>query len=255
MASSITNLEKEKAKLNKNITYQNDLINKYKNKLKVLEKEKKELSDKINKKEEKIEKDNNKINKLKEEIENIKKTLLNKIDNLDENELTNEKNELEKGKQLNDEIIKELQNKIIELENDLETEKDNNEDNLIDNFNISDYLSNNHNNDNDFFITGNLLVELKDKNEKLLKNIEKNKLNLEKLKQELNELKIELEKEINEQNVILITLQNKQGVLQKLLNEGNILSNKKYENKLENKHLYLIINNLNIKIKTRRKRQ
>ena len=45
-------------------------------------------------------------------------------------------------------------------------------------------------------------------------------------------------------------MQNKQGVLQKLLNEGNILSNKKYENQLENKHLYLIINNLNIKIKT-----
>ena len=250
MASSITDFQNKNTELNKSIKNQNDLINKYKNKLNVLEKEKKELSDKINQREEKILKNNNKINNLKEEIEQIKQTLLNISDNLEDNELTEEKNELEKGKKLNEEVIKELQNKIIELENELKTENDNNEKNESDNFNISDYLSNNYNNDNDFFITGNLLVELKDKNEKLLKTIEENKLNLEKLKNELKELKKELEKEIDGQNSILLTLQNKQGVLQKILNEENILSNKKYENELGNKQLNLKINNLNIKIKT-----
>ena len=174
MNSSISDFQKENSILNQNIKKQTEIINQYKNKLMEFEKEETKLIALKTKKENKIKKDDDIIKDLKNEIANIKECLSNLNNNKNEfNEIEGEKLELEKENNQNTQIINELQNKILELENKLYTERENENSSLTD-INITDFLNKNNNN-NTLFITGNELVELRDKNEKLLKNIEEKK--------------------------------------------------------------------------------
>ena len=246
--SSLNKLQNENDRINQQIKIQKDLTNKYKLKLTQIEKEKANLLLTNQKKENKINEDNNKINELKKEIENIKLNLENENnDNKKENSnFEKEKDELKQKQQLNDEKINELQEKILKLENQLKNENESKRQSkdisLL-------YNLNNSNNNGDFFLTGNELNELKDKHERLIKNIEENNLNLNNIKAEKENLENEyeeIEKEKEEYNSKIII---KNEELEKILNENNIVSNSFYENKMSNQKLIINFNNLKIKFK------
>ena len=246
--SSLNKLQNENDRINQQIKIQKDLTNKYKLKLTQIEKEKANLLLTNQKKENKINEDNNKINELKKEIENIKLNLENENnDNKKENSnFEKEKYELKQKQQLNDEKINELQEKILKLENQLKNENESKRQSkdisLL-------YNLNNSNNNGDFFLTGNELNELKDKHERLIKNIEENNLNLNNIKAEKENLENEyeeIEKEKEEYNSKIII---KNEELEKILNENNIVSNSFYENKMSNQKLIINFNNLKIKFK------
>ena len=246
--SSLNKLQNENDRINQQIKIQKDLTNKYKLKLTQIEKEKANLLLTNQKKEKKINEDNNKINELKKEIENIKLNLENENnDNKKENSnFEKEKYELKQKQQLNDEKINELQEKILKLENQLKNENESKRQSkdisLL-------YNLNNSNNNGDFFLTGNELNELKDKHERLIKNIEENNLNLNNIKAEKENLENEyeeIEKEKEEYNSKIII---KNEELEKILNENNIVSNSFYENKMSNQKLIINFNNLKIKFK------
>ena len=246
--SSLNKLQNENDRINQQIKIQKDLTNKYKLKLTQIEKEKANLLLTNQKKENKINEDNNKINELKKEIENIKLNLENENnDNKKENSnFEKEKYELKQKQQLNDEKINELQEKILKLENQLKNENESKRQSkdisLL-------YNLNNSNNNGDFFLTGNELNELKDKHERLIKNIEENNLNLNNIKAEKENLENEyeeIEKEKEEYNSKIII---KNEELEKILNENNIVSNSFYENKMSNQKLIINYNNLKIKFK------
>ena len=244
--TSLNKLQNENNRINQQIKIQKDLMNKYKLKLTQIEKEKANLLLTNQKKEKKINEDNNKINQLKEEIENIKLNLENKNNNNENINFEKEKDELKQKQQINDEKINELQNKILKLENQLKNENENKRESKD---NSLLYNLNNSNNNGDFFLTGNELNELKDINERLIKNIEENNTNLNNIKIEKENLEKEFEEIEKEKDDYNSKFNKKNEELEKILNENNIVSNSFYENKMSNQKLIINYNNLKIKFK------
>ena len=196
--TSIPKLQNENNRINQQIKTQSELMNKYKIKLTEIEKEKAKLLTTIQNKEKKINEDNNIINKLKIELETIQSNFNFEKEDKNQNfELEDEKEELKQKQKLNDEKINELQIKLLKLEDQLKIESERDQKDL------SLLIPNYNNNNGDLFLTGNELNELKEKNERLQKNIEENNLEINNMKIENEKLKIEcnnVQKEKEEYN-------------------------------------------------------
>ena len=90
---------------------------------------------------------------------------------------------------------------------------------------------------------------MRDKNEKLLKNIEENKINLDNILFVKKKVDSEFEIFQKQHNQILSLFQNKQDELSKLINEENTLFNQIKQYKNENNQFMLDFKNLNAKMK------
>ena len=242
--TSIPKLQNENNRINQQIKTQSELMNKYKIKLTEIEKEKAKLLTTIQNKEKKINEDNNIINKLKIELETIQSNFNYEKEDKNENfELEDEKEELKQKQKLNDEKINELQIKLLKLEDQLKIESERDQKDL------SLLIPNYNNNNGDLFLTGNELNELKEKNERLQKNIEENNLEINNMKIENEKLKIECNNVQKEKEEYNFKMNVKNEELEKVLNENNILSNTLYESKMGNQKLIINLNNIKIKFK------
>ena len=108
----------------------------------------------------------------------------------------------------------------------------------------------NNNNKNDLFLTGrNELIEMKENNEKLIKelNILKNELNLH--QNDKNNINIELEKYNKEKNELLENINKKNEILNNKINIENELNNNLMKQLIENKKIKNNLENIKIKYK------
>ena len=151
------------------------------------------------------------------------------------------KDELIEKQKLNNEKINELQNKILKLEQQLNDENDNQ-------ITLKENSLQNNENKDEVFLTRDELSQIKEKNERLKRNIEENNLKLNNAKIENENLINELENIEKEKENYISKINNLDENLQQFINEKK-LSNILYETKLGNQKLIINLNNIIIKLK------